>query len=480
MSKCKKADSFLAELLPENERIDFVAHLANCSACKSIVDEARSVDDSLRSWLANQTHPEATVEGRRILERKARERGIRQRKARIVLGFATAAATAVLVVTIAVLLTRPGDRHPSAFSETTVTTQPRPIVVFKEGESELQPDLNNTWQMETSTGGRMLVDIEGNHVGLAANSSATFLPTKDGKILLRLTKGAMAVETASHRNKRQLSIEAGDYLVEVVGTRFLIDYHEKFSLSVSKGRVMVVGRLGKMRMIREGQRLTYDPEETAIIEPLDKEEEDRISSVLSSAPSLLSAPRKPDDFHDDTDSEAATTPDTDRPPQERIRKKDPRAPDTETIREWILERHYEKAESALKRRLARNPGSGSDWWLLGECRRRAGRHSQATEAYLRVIAVGSPAYANRARFQAARLFQDNLRKPGEAVRLLRNYLAAAPNLRPLDAEARLRLGKGLMSLGRRTEAENILQDLTKRHPGTGAALQAKQFIQKLQ
>jgi tetratricopeptide (TPR) repeat protein len=148
-------------------------------------------------------------------------------------------------------------------------------------------------------------------------------------------------------------------------------------------------------------------------------------------------------------------------------------PDEAAIRQWLIDGDTARAERALLARLAASPLESSSWWLLGETRRRAGQASEAVTASRRVIELGNPSEANRARYQVALLLEERLGDAEGAITLYRAYLARSP--RPLEAAAQLRLGRLLGSRGD-AAARSILEELVRLHPGTPEAEQATSVL----
>ena len=86
--------------------------------------------------------------------------------------------------------------------------------------------------------------------------------------------------------------------------------------------------------------------------------------------------------------------------------------------------------------------------------------------------------ANRARFMAASVLQDELGEHNAAVAMLRAYLAEGQALRPLEAAAQVRLARSLRRLGKLDAAREVLGAVLEQHPGTPAAADAKRLLSR--
>jgi hypothetical protein len=207
----------------------------------------------------------------------------------------------------------------------------------------------------------------------------------------------------------------------------------RLGVVVREGQVMVAQPDGHVRMVRAGQSLHFGPEFDAegALTPPSAEETALLEDTLRTAPDAVEPPSGP------SLSITPSSPPT--PSSSATRPHGEPLPDEATIRQWLLAGDTARAERALIARLAVAPRESSSWWLLGETRRRAGQPGEAVTAYQRVIELGGPGEANRARFQVALLLEERLGDTAGAIQLYRAYLAGTA--RPLEAAAQLRLGR---------------------------------------
>jgi len=146
----------------------------------------------------------------------------------------------------------------------------------------------------------------------------------------------------------------------------------------------------------------------------------------------------------------------------------PHPPDLDTLRAAVLK--GEDVRSDLQWRLRLNPDESGSWTLMAQLEQKQGNPDAAIGAWLEVVRTGAPLEVQTARFSAARLMEH---RPAEAEPLLRAYLKASG---PLEAEARLRLGKALVAQDRTDEAEIELTRVVEDHAGTPTAQLAQSLL----
>jgi hypothetical protein len=116
--------------------------------------------------------------------------------------------------------------------------------------------------------------------------------------------------------------------------------------------------------------------------------------------------------------------------------------------------------------------------VLADCQRLGGEYRLAASAYEHVVALAPPEEADRARMLLAELLHEHLGNDAEAERVLKVYLHR-PRPAPLEASARVLLARCLLSRGKGAEAHVELERVTRRLPGTQAALEALDLLKQL-
>jgi TolA-binding protein len=148
-------------------------------------------------------------------------------------------------------------------------------------------------------------------------------------------------------------------------------------------------------------------------------------------------------------------------------------------RQWVLEGKLAEAEAALSQHLATHSIDTEAMSLLADCRRKAGKYNEALDTYKTLMAVAGTHQANRARFKAAVLMQEQLNDHFGAASNFEEYLASGTGSPLLKAKATVRLSRSLIALGERIRARKLLKQVIQTHGGTSTAIQAREILDKL-
>jgi tetratricopeptide (TPR) repeat protein len=141
----------------------------------------------------------------------------------------------------------------------------------------------------------------------------------------------------------------------------------------------------------------------------------------------------------------------------------------------LLSGEVQEAIAELEARVALAPADMKAWTLLATAYRRAGDDPLALDAWLRAVDLGSGLGVNRARYEAATLLQARGDHGGAAVQL-EAILADTAGAGALEADARLRLGRSLLAIGREGDARAEWSLVVRRFPGTTAATSAARLL----
>ena len=117
--------------------------------------------------------------------------------------------------------------------------------------------------------------------------------------------------------------------------------------------------------------------------------------------------------------------------------------------------------------------------LLADCRRKAGKYNDALETYKKLMMIAGEKQANRARFKAAVLTQEQLGNHYGAATLFEEYLSSNQGSPLLRAKAKVRLARSLIALGEKTRAKRLLEQVIREHGGSSAAIQAREILDRL-
>ncbi len=148
-------------------------------------------------------------------------------------------------------------------------------------------------------------------------------------------------------------------------------------------------------------------------------------------------------------------------------------------RQWVLEGRLTEAEDALHRHLKSHSIDTEAMSLLADCRRKAGKYNDALETYKKLMMIAGEKQANRARFKAGVLMQEQLGNHYGAANLFEEYLASNQGSPLLRAKATVRLARSLVALGEKARAKKLLDQVMRNHGGSSAAIQAREILDGL-
>ena len=370
-------------------------------------------------------HGVASEVVRRTLAAKSR-----RRPRRALMALAPIAAVLGVILYFALRTVAPPDAA-------LATSQPTLLVAGSEDEAHAFPD--------------------GTTVLLAAGGEAqvTDVNADGGRIVLR--NGRMRISVPPNRGSRW-AFAAGDYLVEVKGTRFDLSWDDasrRFELEMFDGSVRVSGQGIEPRLVVAGQRLSLGGEKqaTATSRPM--------PPPITTTEASAEPPKQPSASPSSGTSGAssARTPQAERPSWQPL----------------ALEGKYGDAvklaeDSGFDNVVGRS--SASELLLLGDACRFAGKTALASEAYqaVRKQHAGS-LEAKRALFSLG-----VLAFPGKgAVPFFEQYLSEAPG-GPLAPEALGRILEVRNRAGERDTARKIAAQYLMQYPKGAHARLAQSIL----
>ena len=271
------------------------------------------------------------------------------------------------------------------------------------------------------------VTIEGDVFTLAANSIATRAQMGPAT-RVQLDAGIIEVKAAKRSQGETLTIAAGDYRVQVVGTQFSVQA-DPFEVNVTEGQVAVRDMSGGEWMLTAGHSFRQGKH---IREKHIREKHIR---------------------------------------EKHIRERD--LPGVAALRTKVLDGQYDEARIGLNERLGASEREIASWTLLAQLESRAGRLEEGLLAWDAVINYGTTTEAQRGRYEAARLLED---QPERAIPYLEAFVAIPD---PLASDGRLRLANALLAVGKPSQAIEQLERILNEYPGTGAAKKAKKTLNTL-
>ena len=440
------------------------AHFESCATCRANDATWRDIEDRLHGWgketQAAAAHPAELARLMAKVQRRDRPR----RRWTSTFGPTMAGVCVIVALWIA------SDLGLFRASKPLSSGRDARVVLLR-GRLGTSGPRNGSDAVLSSVDDRLLVRIETgatrDTVALGNLSTAVVRAATASTVRLELVAGTLACAVGRRAEKQQLVVTSGRVSATALGTRFGLGRDEAgtVSVAVGEGSVAVQSAPGEQVRVVAGESVAVDARGN-VQRTLSSEMAARLERLMQELTPAL-----------------RTTPQVPAPPTSHVqptpsvpRRAGPLTADLPSWREWVMDGQLERAERALGAHLARRPGDVQAWSLLGDCHRKAEQWLGAITAYDQVIKRGSAAEANRARYLAAVVAQDALGDHARAVRLLGDYLDSQPGLRPLEADAQLRLAISLRALRRDNEANALLQRLTTNHPTSAAARRALELL----
>lgn len=522
MKPCDHLPQYLDGRLERAGREYFESHLHICADCRKLADVWVCTKNALRNEAEERRlHLVPTdEEASRLVQRaqlEASSRGFFSVRVLVPL-------TACVSFALAFVLASKLDDFGTSIPETSMHREAKATLPVSEGEASFKkPPL----EYETKKDGRTTGRFGNDRFGLAAQSKLRVVSTEGKTTLLRLDYGIAAFSVAKRKGGRKFVVEAGDYRVEVVGTRFTVDRSgDGVRVSVTEGVVAVSENGGRKWRLAAGDALSVAPGAAPEHIAADEEEIEKTArllgetaecdihdALLASATDTMSfeIPKKGKasalsntsrrrskghrkaqgetslSLHEDAEgprrAASSAKPETNGAAQGEAQTSvspDESAPKGMDLwRQWILEGRFEVAEAALSEHLSGRPLDTEAYSLLADCRRKAGKYAQAVEIYKKLTAIAGEYQANRARFKAGVLMQEKLKNHLGAAAIFDEYLATGKGTPLLRAKAAIRLAGSLIELGEVERAGKLLRRIADDYSGSSVAIQAREMLKKI-
>jgi hypothetical protein len=297
---------------------------------------------------------------------------------------------------------------------------------------------------------------DGSKVVFEESSRAELSRLGPTRAALRLDRGRFFASIVHHPNMTW-GIDAGPYTVEVIGTKFSVDWRGDSSglaVEVKEGVVRVTGGdLGKNgALLRAGQKL------------------ERRAPGIEEPKAVAALPKVEGDAASDITVEVTT----ERAPQSR----DPKEPSLAALA--AAGKYRQALELAEKQGFERVIGelSENDLLLLANSARYSGSPARAKQALLKLRErFPSRPSADLAALYLARIAEQVEKRPQEAVRWLRTFLSESPT-GDLAQSARGSLLGILSASGDTTGARAVATDYLRYHPEGPLAEQARSLVSR--
>ncbi len=483
MSDCSRLEEYLHSRLPEADKPGFETHLRDCLGCTGALDSweqtiraAQAVHERVELHGPTSGKAAELVEKARGLERKERP------NFRLVWVASLGAVTASTALFLYFGLFRVDAESPRTRP---LESAPAPLqarVLFPGDAAMGSEDLPIDAPYHVAEQEKLLVKLGTDVLGFSGGSEFHIVEANTSETRVRILVGRVAVEANPEERSRRLFIEAGEALFEVVGTRFIVAMEgASIRLSVERGAVKATVPPDFSDTIRGGQSVAFAPSGSYDNRPILEAEIDEMRSLLTASSATgenVEVPPPPTIEAAPDSAEKASARSS--APARRVGRTGERNRDLASWRELILSGKYAPAERALKRYLKESPGDTEVLMLLGDCHRKQGRWRDSISAYRAAAEKGRSRSANRARFQAAVIYQDKLADTREAKKLLKSFLDQPVGPKALEAEVMLRLARCHIKLNESALAARLLGDIQQQYKGTSAAIRARRLAESLQ
>jgi len=451
------------------------------------VEQWQGIDNAFVAWMtarAGVEQPVQASDAARMVESVAERLQPRVfRLHRRPLVWATTAAAIIAVSSSIVLVTRETEvAKPLEEKGSFVTVNAK----------VLQPDKQRSFALEKPVGkvlkspdhGRVVAHVGTDRIGLGSKSRVRVIALSEKRTSLKLERGTVACSVSPRTASRVFTVEAGWFTVEVKGTRFSVSRAsgQELSVCVGEGLVAVYQPGQPTTHISAGQRYTFYREgrvETGLISPHDQQ---NLSSLLDDSelavddsPNIDTIPVEDNRDYERQENDKKQSRRKEQSPKPKVLEKR----QLDTWQKWVLSGRLEEAEKKLSTYLRRTPDDEAAWSLLATCQRKSGKFKQAAESYSRVSELAEVSRANRARFMAASLLQDEVGNHAAAAALLEQYLRSSQQRTPTRAEATIRLARSLIVLKKKKRAKELLETIADTYGRNPVANRARKLLKKL-
>jgi TolA-binding protein len=523
MKPCDHLSPYLDGRLERAGRDYFETHLHICSQCRDVVNAWACAKNGLKNEAADRRRrlTPTDEEAAKLVEWAILEQSSSGFGSIRVLVPLTAAVSFILAFWL-------GTAWTNAPEPTVQAAETRARSVLPTTTTSLEDDSTNSvaLEYETSDTGHTTGKVGRDRFGLMPSSKLSVVSVATKDTVLNLETGAAVFQVSPRKNGRHFIVEAGAYRVLVVGTRFSVDRRETgVRVSVVEGIVEVSEKGGRGWRLKAGEVLSVAMGEKETRQANDGGEALAMARILGEAP-FETTPDEASAAEDDAlamqfdidDAETA------KPGRTAFKRKHwkflrrqmaakskaapsiylggdekggdvaepeagsdnalqlndtPKPEGVDLWRQWVLDGKLRAAEEALVAHLENNPVDTDAYSLLADCRRKAGKYHAAIEAYKKLTAIAGEYQANRARFKAGVLMQENLKNHLGAAAIFDEYLATGKGTPLLRAKATVRLAQSLIVLGETDRAKMLLRRVIDGYGGSSVAIEAREILNKM-
>jgi hypothetical protein len=456
---------------------EILNHIKNCSECSTQSARWMELEKRLQAALGSMEVPDPTRrEAAQLLMRLDHPKS-RGTSVRFGLRLAWAGAAMALLLSVVSVLWQDKD---TAGTEADSGAPILATIYTADDATPVVKEYGLNESLAAPRGGKLVARLGDDRFALATSGRVELLQRNRDTTRLRVRKGQVALEVSPRRKGAQFVVEVREFKIKVVGTRFSVFRGDAGGLEVKVQNGVVEVRDGRRQwIVRAGQSLRVrKDEEQGALGSLDEDEERLLDKLLDEE----KPPKDTTEEHLESETDEG-----DRPQSTDVAKAKPdrkrkaarsNGDDIETLRALVAQGQLPEAEERLGTYLRTHRNDSEALLLLADSQRKLRKWKQAVATYLKVVDSPDAPRANRARFLAGTIYQENLGQHNRAVQMFDAYLKAADGQNLLRFEAQYRLARSLISIGQKERAQRVLRDIIANQGGTDLGASAKKLLAK--
>lgn len=498
MKTCNQSNNYLDGDLGQTE---FNDHLANCATCdpQTLENWSIAVDIIRRDASAHAHRSSAQVEREHqlLVSSFALKKSIPVWQLQPMRWVLASMAIVGCFFIVGILFLNSKDDVPSS----TMLPATVPIVHFhNDGSIRKTTTIPKGAIIKAKDNERLLATIDNDRVAVGPGGEIHLNRTTTRSTSLVLNRGWLACSVSKRSQNEKFVTHTFDdrFTVEVKGTRFGVNYHNRgstqnhvpvpqFQVAVTEGVVWVTEKNNKTWIVKAGEQLIVQNDEKSVVETLSHINRKRINTLLNSESKTLfiqedkPAPEKQihlkhtNSFTSEQKGHKKIRHNR-RQDTNLVQHMDTQKISLLEIKQLIVGGRHSDAIEAIEQCLLTDPLNSELWRLLAQSKRKSGKFLGAVAAYNKVIKLAPRPIAKAARFKTGLIYQNQLRRPSAAIVQFSKYLST-PGPQLLRAEALLHLGEAELFLGNHTKAKTHMKEVIDKHSATAAAMEARRKIQ---
>ncbi|MBN2803272.1 MAG: tetratricopeptide repeat protein, partial [Deltaproteobacteria bacterium] len=474
-------DRYIENNLSNNEKDLFIEHLKDCSECKKALHNWNTVKNEYSDFdtgyegLVNPSEDKADLFVNNVLYKIENQDSEKSNRGTILKFSLAAAALIFITLSFSSLLK---DKKPVAHNSAQITASIKSIQLNSFSDNAIKTDILNVSEnrkISADNSERVIASIGSDTVGISRDGEITLLGLEKNKIQLTLNSGTIACSVAKRKNGEYFKIKAKNVLVTVIGTQFSVTLSKEGDVivNVQKGVVKVTGN-NKTQLLKANESVLFSSEQNELNNkaPSTQYEQNIITKLLSKVTETTLPELK--------DNDTAQSSPTIKNNQSKIRNRevDSGKKDIEKWQSEIMSGKYSSAKSEIEQYLKLNPNDSETIMLLATVLRKEQNFNGALSTYNRVINSSPSSTANRAKYLAGEICQNQLNNPAKAAEYFESYLKSTQEGDPNRAEANFRLARSYIATGQKNRADSILKEIIAKYGYTPIANKARKLLDK--